>query len=98
MVHNKFNIIKTEVIKDLNKAHYAYGVSGEDDDYTATVWLAVDAKTIDDLMVVLDRAVKVRENQLWADYDDKSLADRKTVRLAVLRARRWANRYRTLLS
>ena len=96
--HDKFHLIKTEIIRDLNTAHYAYGRVGKDDDYTAVVWLAVDANTVDDLVVVLDRAVKVRETQLWADYDDKNLADRKTVRLAVMRARRWASRYRTLLA
>lgn len=93
--HNKFNIIKIEVIRNLNTAHYAYGVSGEDDGYNACVWACVAAKDFATLLAIVDTAKDLWIGQVKALEESKAV-DHRTAMRECKRVIDWARRIRVL--
>jgi len=92
---NKFDLIKTEVIRNLNTAHYAYGVSGEDDGYNACVWACVAATDFATLLAIVDTAKDLRIGQVKALEESKAVNHRTAMR-ECQRALDWARKIRVL--
>lgn len=92
---NKFDLIKTEVVRDLITAKYAYGIEGEEDEYDGLVHAAVAAANFNELLGVLDTTVDLRVGQLLG-LTESRLVSRKVAKRAEARVRRWARRFREL--
>ena len=95
MTISKFSVIKTKVVRALATAHCAYGISGEDDDYTACVWACVAATDFATLLAVVDTAKKLRLGQIEA-LEKSRAVDHRTAMRECQRAIDWARKIRVL--